>query len=152
MNTDKHKPEQDKVAKVIWDFWKSKGVSDELAASWVGNAEGETSLYPEQRGDAGKGLGISQWHWEPRGKAILEKTGIDVRKVNVLDQCNAIFWEIHNGLGYRNVAAKLAATHTIEEAISIIVNSYEQSANREQDVKKRTEFAKHWFNKFGVKK
>ena len=147
----KHRPEQIAVADSIRKFWNAKGAPLHLQAAWIGNTEGETSLYPEQRGDHGKGLSITQWHWEPRGENILAATGIDVRdpRLPVEKACDAIWWEINHAIGYRNIWKALQGSTTIETDIDIIVNHYEQSANRAEDIRKRTAFAKVWAAYFG---
>ena len=137
------------IEKKIWDFWKSKGASDWVAAAWLGNTEGEDSFELTAIGDGGKAYGTSQWHWVPRGENILAAIGVDIRRCDLDGQLNAAWWEINHANGYSHVWKLLQSTKTVDTAVATIVHFYEQSGSQKRDIVKRSDYANYWLQKFG---
>jgi hypothetical protein len=87
----------DKAAKQAWDFWKSKGMSDQAAAGMVAQEESESGFDPGQRGDGGTAHGSFQWHKDRRDK-IFKGTGINVSNEHDPNkQREAAYWELTHG-------------------------------------------------------
>ena len=134
--------EQVKNAKIIWNFWLSKGCTFTQAAAWVGNIDGETSLVVGPVGDGGEAFGISQWHSD-RINEIKKGTDIDIKTATLEQQLEAVYWEVTKGW-YKTVWAKFIETKTIESAIAVLVQYYEQSGSQARDVARRTKLATYW--------
>ena len=139
---------QDQVqnAKIIWTFFKSKGCTATQAAAWVGNIDGETSLVIGPVGDGGEAFGVSQWHSD-RIEEIKKGIGIDVRTAPLEQQLEAIYWEVTKGW-YKTVWGKFIATKTVQDAVTVLVENYEQSASAASDIKKRVAYANYWYGQF----
>ena len=129
-------------AKTIFSFWKQKGCTDTQAAAWVGNVDGECSLEIGPVGDHGEAYGLSQWHSD-RINEIKKGTGIDVRTATLEQQLEAVYWEVTKGW-YKTVWSKFIATTTLENAIAVLVQYYEQSGSQARDVARRTKLATYW--------
>ena len=119
-----------------------KGCTDTQAAAWVGNIDGETSLVIGPVGDGGEAFGVSQWHSD-RINEIKKGTGIDVRTATLEQQLEAVYWEVTKGW-YKTVWSKFIATTTLENAIAVLVQYYEQSGSQARDVARRTKLATYW--------
>lgn len=90
----------DKARREAWDFWKSKGLTDQAAAGMVAQEQAESGFNPGARGDynaAGESTaaGSFQWHGDRR-KAILEGAKIDVTKADANQQREAMWWEMQH--------------------------------------------------------
>lgn len=138
------------VARTIFQFWCDHSLEPFQALAFVGNDEGEMGLRdPVPVGDHGEAFGIHQWHWHPRGEAILKATQIDVRKASIADQCLAAWWELNEK--FPKTLDRIRASKSTAAAIAIIVHEYEGSRNQTSDIEKRTAYAMKWAPIFGVK-
>ena len=136
------------VARESYAFWRPLV---RLPLHWqalLGNEDGETSFRPHVVGDRGEAFGPFQWH-APRADAMLAKIGINVRTDPHLDQLKAAHWEMTAG-GYRRVWPMLMATDTLWSAVTVLVHSYEGSAQQGRDVRRRVALAEIWAKTFAA--
>src|ERR1035437_9088542 len=63
-----------------YNAWIALGVSVPFAIAMVTNAEFESAFKWNAVGDHDQAFNFYQWHWNPRGMAILAATGTDVRR------------------------------------------------------------------------
>jgi hypothetical protein len=133
------------VARESYLFWREKGLDHLHACAWLGNEDGETS-FGRRPGDHGEAFGPAQHHM-PRIKTILEATGIDMRTAPHFDQLRGIYWEVTEG-PYKKVWPAFLATASMVEAIAVLVRRFEQSANQERDIRRRTNLGNYWLHEF----
>ncbi len=133
-------------ANAIFQFFLQKGCSQQQAAAFVGNIEGECSLLTELVGDNDTAFAIFQWHSD-RIAEIFKGTGINVKTANLTQQLEAALWELQFGW-YRSVWPKFIATKTVQDAVTVLVENYEQSASAASDIKKRVAYANYWYGQF----
>ena len=134
------------VARESYAFWRPLV---RLPVHWqalLGNEDGETSFRPHVVGDHGEAFGPFQWH-AARADAMLAKIGIDVRSAPHLDQLKAAHWEMTAG-SYRRVWPTLMETDTLWSAVTVLVRSYEGSAQQARDVRRRVGLAQGWARTF----
>jgi hypothetical protein len=141
---------QNANAKIIWDFWKSKGCDDDGCASWVADGDRETSLNPSALGDKGTAHGIAQYH-QARISAIKAHTGIDMASAPLDQQCAGIYFEITSPLSpYRHVWPMFMAAQTLWSKNQILIHSFEQSGNQARDLEVQIPKALYWLKTFGA--
>jgi hypothetical protein len=81
----------------VYNAWRDLGVSIPFALAMVTQAEFESAFEPSAVGDNDQAYNIYQWHWSPRGEAILAATGIDIRTETSLKKIvQAAWWELNN--------------------------------------------------------
>lgn len=134
------------TAKESWDFWRALVDDDMHAAAWVGNEDGECSFRPRP-GDHGQAAGIFQW-WSPRRKIIEHATGIDVATASHIDQLKGAHWEATESKVYKHVWPHFISAMSLVEAVTVLVEEYEQSANPHTDINRRVAYANYWMNEF----
>ncbi len=142
-------PTQQNNEKQAWDFWKSKGLSDEAAAAELGNEAGESGFDPSVRGDGGKAGGIKQWH-DDRRQALIRATGIDPWTANHADNLTASYVEQKNGIdaGAGRAWARLQGPVSIAGGVRTLVQDDERSGNQPEDIAKRTALAEQYYQRF----
>jgi hypothetical protein len=139
-------PAQVSNAKDGWVFWRGKGGPKWVCGSCVGNNDGEDSFNDKARGDHDQAGGMSQWH-KTRHDIIEAHTGIDVWTASSAQQREAMFAEMTQPWSaYKHIWAELLATKTVEEAITILVEKYEQSGSQARDIARRTALANYWIS------
>lgn len=132
------------VAKESYAFWKGKGAPDWVCAAFLGSEDGETSFVFTARGDHDAAGGMSQWH-KVRRDQILAHCGIDVWAPDHAKQLAGMYAEMTAPWSaYRHVWSALMATTDVEDAITILVSRFEQSANTARDILRRTGLANYW--------
>ncbi len=115
---------QKATAATIRSFWQNYA-SDAVAIGFVANADRETSLDPTAIGDDDTAFNIGQWHWQPRGEAILKGCGIDVRTASLENALIAMHWELTTT--ETAAWAKIEACTTAETAAQSICEYYERA-------------------------
>jgi hypothetical protein len=71
------------------------GFHNPAAVGIIANADMESAIEPTAVGDEGNAFNIFQWWWAPRGMAILQGCGVDVRTETRMDQIvAALTWEL----------------------------------------------------------
>ena len=138
-------------ARIIFDFWFAKTKRDDIAASWVADADREDSLKPMLVGDkvhgVGTAFGIAQDHM-PRVRSILAGAHVDMRTASVADQCRGIYWEVSKG-AYKAILPALLATKTLWGINAILISRFEQSGDQSRDLAEQLPKAEHWLATFG---
>jgi hypothetical protein len=146
MTNDAYSQTQIANAKLIFSFW-SNYVSEQQAIGFVANADRETSLDPKAVGDADMAYGIGQWHWSPRGQAILAGCGIDIRTASLENQLIAMHWELTHV--ETKAWKQILACKTIADAAQTICQAYERAGASDAQVSSAVK-AWHWASVFGV--
>jgi len=118
--------EQKRNAEESFQFWKSKGLTDEQAAGLVANEIHESRTNPNAVGDGGRARGIFQHHPDRRAN-IKAGTGIDMADATHRDQLEGAWWELNNT--EQKAMAALLASKTAEEAAAAISLYYERPAD-----------------------
>ena len=82
--------------KKAMEFFKSKGLSDYIAAGIVGNLMQESNLNTSIKGDGGKAFGIAQWHPDRQKglKDLASKNKTDISDFNT--QLEYIWQELNS--------------------------------------------------------
>lgn len=139
------------VAKESYHFWRSVGYNHVQAIAWLAMEDGETSFRLGVVGDHGKAFGPFQ-HQGPRISVIAQAPpkgcGIDVRLPACTHRAGleAANWETSPGGPppfYRVRKALLACT-TPKDAVSLLVNKFEMSAQRQRDIDRRLHLYDYW--------
>lgn len=160
--------------KQIWDFLKSKGLSDCAAAGVMGNLYAESGLspcnlqnvYEKKLGmtdaqytaavDNGSytgfvndstGYGLAQWTYSSRKQALLDFARSARASIGSLEmQLNFLWKELQ---GYTSVMQCLKTAKTVLEASNAVLCGYERPANQGAEVQaKRAAFGLKYFNQF----
>lgn len=80
-----------------YNAWKDLGVTQNFAIAMMTQAEFESAYKCEVIGDHHQAFNCYQWHWSPRGEAILKATGIDVRTEKSIKKIvEAAWWELNH--------------------------------------------------------
>ncbi|MBZ9939134.1 phage tail-type lysozyme domain-containing protein [Mesorhizobium sp. BR1-1-16] len=127
--------EQQKAnAKESFDFWKSKGLTDEQAAGLVANEIHESRTNPNAVGDGGQAKGIFQHHPDRRAN-IQAGTGIDMANATHAQQLEGAWWELN---GPEAAALeKIKAAKTAAEAGAAVSMFYERPLARDAEANNR---------------
>lgn len=134
------------VVRESYKFWRDQGLTHEQTCACLGSEEGETSFVSSAVGDHGLAFNVGQWHWEPRGRRIFEAIGIDVRKGVHMDGLKAMAWEMQHA--DPKTWAMLKAAKTIEDAVTVLVQRFENSKMQARDILRRTNYGKKWAGVF----
>lgn len=134
------------TARESFKFWKVAGLPRVSCLAAVGDENGESSFVFDVVGDHGEADGSFQIHADRRAE-IKSGCGIDMHTASHLDQLKGVQWEMKYGW-YKTVWPLLLAATTIDEAVTIFVEKFEQSAAQASDIAKRTAFANYWATVF----
>lgn len=136
------------TAKIVWDFCKTKGLSNEVCGAILGNIERESHFDSSAIESNGEGHGLIQWSY--RRKSNLLKYASDRKKswkdINL--QLNFMWDELK---GSEKSAFKLLKNTTdIVSATKVFNKSYERSGDKDGSVgeQERITSAKYWYNQF----
>ncbi|GAB0175010.1 MAG: hypothetical protein HHAS10_08890 [Candidatus Altimarinota bacterium] len=130
-----------------YDFWKSKGLSEEQIAGLLANEARESRCNPRAIGDNGSAHGIFQWHPERRVK-ILKGTGIDISTASHIDQLKAAWWEMTEDDFEKKVFSELKSATDAGEAAAIISREYLRPGDKDGEQKIRAEYAQNIIRQF----
>ncbi|MDA9472300.1 phage tail spike protein [Enterococcus sp. 5H] len=89
--------DQEKNAWAIWQFFKSKGWTEQSIAGMLGNIQSESQIMPDiDEWGGGGGYGLTQW--TPKSKLVdwCTERGLDHRTIEA--QCQRIQWEMENNV------------------------------------------------------
>ena len=88
----------------VFNAWRRRRVSDAFAVGMLAQADMESAFRTDLVGDHGQAYSMYQWHWVPRGQAILNATGVDVRNERNVDRIvEAAWWELAGAHGMGEV-------------------------------------------------
>jgi len=95
----------------LYNCLRAVGFENPAAVGILANADMESAFQPGAVGDTDTAFNIFQWHWDPRGKAILAATGIDVRKeTSPAKIVAALCWELRGPYLATRTTINLATT------------------------------------------
>lgn len=127
-----------------YEFYISRGYTPPQAAALAGNAMAESGGSPTIRGDAGKALGIFQWH--PDRQANLQRFASQAGLDPMSEQAQLAFkdWELRN----TEAAAgrRLFAATTPEQANAAVLSSLRPSGFTLQDPTQSMAYGKRLAN------
>lgn len=126
----------------LWKALKEQGFSDVSAAAIMANAKQESSFNPKSQNSSGA-YGLFQWTNE-RKSNLMQRKHYDTINTQVEYLC----WEFSNG--YKGAYEDLKKATTIEKCVDIMVRQYEKPSNQDEEVKRRTEFAKTIYKKYAT--
>lgn len=162
----------------IWNYLKSKGLSDYGVAGLMGNLYAESGLRPNNLqntyegklgmadaeytelvdkgsyknfGDDRAGYGLAQWTYPTRKAALLAHAKASGKSIGDLEmQLEFLLKELTS----YGLLGKLKATSTVLEASNIILLEFEKPAsmNTAATQAKRAEYGQKYFDKYATKK
>ena len=140
-------------AKAIWNFLKSKGLSDAAAAAVLGNIQQESQFDPSAIEGTGEGHGLIQWSFDRR-KALMAAAaaqGVDWRDLNF--QLEYLWNEALNpesSYGKRLAAAGFYNNNISVADATYLFHQIVEGSNDSQNtiLNNRIVPAQEWFNKF----
>lgn len=162
----------------IWTYLRGKQLKDYAVAGIIANMYAESGLIPNNlentmekklnMNDAvytmlvdkkvypnfatdGAGYGLCQWTYELGKKRLLDFSRERGKSVGSLQlQMEFFWWDLTTN--FKTLKSKLDKVKSIEEATSIFLDTYEYGGKAPDSLKKkRTEYAKKFYNKFGTK-
>ena len=131
--------------------WRARGVPEAFALGMLANAEAESSLDPNARGDHVNGeptaFGLHQWH-KGRVEDIRQGCGIDIEASSLSQQVDAAWWELQHYpyLGLREIQAQKTAY--MAAYVACILFEHAGAANAAD---RRGMMAERWSAYFGEK-
>lgn len=159
----------------IWNFFKSKGLTEYGIAGLMGNLRAESGLNPinmensyekklnhtdttyTQSVDNGSytnfvkdsvGYGLAQWTYWSRKQNLLNY--VHERNTSIGDlesQLEFLYWELSSG--YKSVLNVLKTAKTILAASNTVLTQFEKPKNQSTSVKnKRAEYGQEYYNKY----
>ena len=138
-------------AKVVWNFLKAKGLSDEAAAGVMGNIQAECNFKTTAVGDNGTSYGLIQWHnsrWTNL-KNFCSQHNYDPSSLQ--GQLEFLWYESLNpssGYGKKLASSGFYNAKSAEDAAVIFHDVVEKSASDSYTVRnKRGGYANQWYNK-----
>ena len=161
------------IQRKIWDFCKSKGMTDAGAAAVLGNIEAESAFKPnnvEDRCymsdaeytaavDSGSynadlfskdayGFGLCQWTWRPRKAMLLtmaQNRGCSISDVDM--QLDLMWRELSES--FYGVLATLVSSNSVRECTEAFMRKFENPADQsERAISNRTGMAMKWYDRF----
>lgn len=161
--------------KIIWEYLKSKGLSDYGCAGLLGNLYAESALNPQNLQNTfnkslgmtdekytcavdngtyvdfvkdSAGYGLAQWTYWSRKQNLLNFAQAAGTSIGDLDMQLDFLWkELNNG--YRGVLDVLKNAVSVLEASNVVLLEFERPANQSESVqKKRAEYGQLYYDKF----
>ncbi|MFI3231635.1 MAG: phage tail tip lysozyme [bacterium] len=160
--------------KIIWDFFKSKGLSDFAIAGLMGNLFAESALSPTNLQDTfekslnmsdsvytssidsgsysnfindSAGYGLAQWTYSTRKQALLnfaKQKGVSIGNLSM--QLEFLWQELQS---YPTVIKVFSSATTIKEVSDVVLLDFEKPAVQSEAVKlKRLEYSSSYYNTF----
>jgi hypothetical protein len=143
--------ENDRIA---FDYFKSKGLTDEQAAGIVGNFDHESFMNPaQQQIGGGPGRGIGQWSVGDRWNATDGDNVADLAKkegkspTSLEAQLDFTWYELNHSSGYG--LSQLRSSTTVEEATTAFQNHFERPNKKKAGTADRIAHAKAALAAFG---
>ncbi len=143
----------------IFAFFISKGLTPEQAAGFLGNIQSESASTFDPRivegmtySDSivsGKGYGLSQWTTSGRQQGLQKFADNRNKSVSDLNIQLEYIWAEITGNGQYGILDELKTATTVASATDIVLNKYEQPAERIRNLVVRTRYAEAAFIKFG---
>lgn len=161
--------------KRIWDYLKSKGLTDYGVAGLLGNLYAESGLLPNNLQNTGnkklgmtddeyvtavdngsyknfvrdsQGFGLAQWTYWSRKEALLAFAKAAGASIGDLDmQLNFLWKELSEG--YSGVLSVLMSAQSVLEASNSVLLNFERPANQSESVQaKRASYGQVYYEKY----
>lgn len=143
-------------AEKVWNFFRSKGLSEIAVAGIMGNAQRESGFDPSSRGidmgPTGDALGLFQWGENERWVNLTKWAKTKNKNPWDIDTQLQFSWESEINGPYKSVVGALQNAKTPSEAAEIWRRIYEGSVGTGPDVKSRKDFAEQWYKRWKGKK
>lgn len=126
-----HIKDQQTSGKRAFDYFKSQGMSPQVAAGLVGNLVVESGNFDpdvisgKKTGDGGKAVGVAQWHPD-RQANFKAQFGKDLKGSSLEEQLAFIAWELKNTES--RAWTKIKGAETAENAAALVDKYYERSS------------------------
>ena len=140
--------------KIAFDFFKSKGLTDEQAAGIVGNFDHEGGMNPAQKQlGGGPGRGIGQWsvgdRWDTtHGDNVADFAASEGKSPTSLQaQLDFTWYELNKFHSFG--LAQLRASKTVDQATKAFQNKYERPNKKKAGFADRLAHAKAALKAFG---
>lgn len=135
------------TAKIIWDYYKSKGISDAGCAAILGNYERESHLDSStvQSGASNPGIGLAQWTYHTRKNGLInyaKKKKKEWSDLNV--QLDYSWKELTEG--YTAILNLVKNATDVKSTTIAFEKSYEQAGVKV--LNERVFYANYWYNQF----
>ena len=134
-------------ARVIYGWWRARGMSYVFACAMLAQADAESSLDPSAIGDHDEAFGLHQLHMD-RVKLIRDGDkqwpgcGIDISKLPATPmQLEAVFWELRHS--EQHALKEILAATTADDAGAAASRIYERPGASGQ-AEKRGQLAQKW--------
>ena len=135
------------TAKIIWDYYKSKGINDVGCAAILGNYERESHLDSGavQSGASNPGIGLAQWTYHTRKNGLIKYAENKKKKWSDLNiQLDYSWKELSEG--YKGTLNLIKNATNIDSATVAFEKGYEQAGVQAMDERKF--YANYWYNQF----
>lgn len=161
--------------KIIWDYFKNKGLNDYGVAGLMGNLYAESALNPKNLQqtferkfgytdeeytaavDNGEytnfikdsaGYGIAQWTYWTRKRSLLHYAQDCEKSIGDLEmQLDFLYTELSEN--YKTVLSVLRSATSVLEASNIILFKFERPADQDESVQqKRASYGQKYYDKF----
>lgn len=161
--------------KIIWNFFRDKGLNDYAIAGLMGNLYAESGLASNNLQnsyekslkmddeeytaavDNGKyknfikdkaGYGLAQWTYWSRKEALLNYANETKRSIGDLQmQCEFLWIELNSGVFKTKVLPVLKAATSVQQASDIVLMEFEKPANAASRKAKRLEYSESYYKK-----
>ena len=161
--------------KIIWNFFKNKGLNDYAIAGIMGNLYAESGLISNNLQnnfekslkmsdeeyttavDNGKyknfvkdkaGYGLAQWTYWSRKEALLNYAKQSKRSIGDIEmQCEFLWNELSSGVFKTKVLPVLKSAKSVKQASDIMLTEFEKPANAESHKAKRLQYSEDFYKK-----
>lgn len=135
------------TAKTIWDYYKSKGISDAGCAAILGNYERESHLDAGtiQSGASNPGIGLAQWTYHTRKNGLINYAKKRNTQWSDLNTQLDWSWEELSG-GYVGTLNLIKNATDVDSATIAFEKGYENAGVKVLDERKF--YANYWYNQF----
>ena len=135
------------TAKTIWDYYKSKGISDAGCAAILGNYERESHLDAgaTQSGASNPGIGLAQWTYHTRKNGLINYAKKRNTQWSDLNTQLDWSWEELSG-GYVGTLNLIKNATDVDSATIAFEKGYENAGVKAMDERKF--YANYWYNQF----
>lgn len=151
--------EGNSVSEIVWNFFKSKGFTDEATAGVMGNIHQESSMNPaaEERNGAGEGRGLCQWSFG-RKTRLFERAEAAGKPWTDIEIQLTLLWDELNGLDAttKNIMDKrYGGLDAFRQSTDIAwaVEAFEKSFERagKPMLERRVQYARKYYDQFSSK-
>ncbi len=133
------------TAKIVWDYFKSKGLSNVACAAILGNIERESHFNSSAQESGGSGIGLVQWTYSSRKQGLLNYASSQNKDwTDIYVQLDYIWSEL--SVNYKSTLQMLQSATNVDDATTAFEKGYEQAGVVALD--ERKQYANYWYNQF----